>query len=329
MSDSNKSTIRLYGCGGCGINIVSPFANKSSGRGYSDIEVGLIDSSTSNYTAEHKENDVPFFLATDEGEGSGKVRRDNAAVINENIRAALQKQPPAGFNIVVFSTSGGTGSVVGPLLVKELLKRGIPAIAIAVGSSESSITALNSLNTLKSLAAIGDSLDKPTIISYHHNSATTRRSQVDATCNATIQAMAALCSQQNDELDQRDVRNWAFYNHSTSVPAQLSVLEICDSVEVAKQIDAPISVATLLVDKDAPAPELMPEYSCIGYRLDGLEDGLTELHYIISVDGIADLIKYRQEEVDNYSRATVSRNVNTRRVLSGTDQIDADTDLIL
>lgn len=329
MNDSNKNTIRLYGCGGCGINIVTPFATGELGRGYSDIEVGLIDSSTSNYTDKHRENNVPFFLATDEGEGSGKVRRDNAGVINDNIRAALQKQPPAGFNIVVFSASGGTGSVSGPLLVKELLSRGIPAVALVVGSSESSITATNSLNTLKSLAAIGDSLDKPTIISYQHNSKETKRSTVDAICNATIHALSALCSQQNDELDQRDVQNWAFYNHSTSVPAQLSLLEVCDSVETAKRIEAPIAVATLLEDKDADAPDLMPEYSCIGYRLDGLDDGLTEVHYVISVDGIAELIKIRQDEVDEYSRATDSRNTNTKKVLTGADQVDADTNLIL
>ncbi len=329
MKTENNNTIRLYGCGGCGINLVSPFANGEVGRGYSETEVGLIDTSTSNYTDKHKENNVPFFLSTDEGEGSGKVRRDNAEVINDSVRQALQKIPPAGFNIVVFSGSGGSGSVIGPLLMKELLSRGIPAIAIVVGSSESSITALNSLNTLKSLAAIGDTLDKPTIISYHHNSATTKRSQVDAVCKATISALSALCSQQNDELDQRDVQNWAFYNHSTSVEAQLSILEVCDSVEVAREIEAPISVASLLTDKDLPAPDLMPEYSCIGYRLEGLDDGLTEVHYIISVDGISELIKYRQDEVEGYTRSTESRNNSTKKVLHATDKVDSATNLVL
>ena len=329
MQSDGSNSIRLYGCGGCGINLVSPFATGELGRGFSSTEVGLIDTSTSNYTDKHKENNVPFYLATDEGEGSGKVRRDNAETINDNVRQALQKLPPAGFNIVVFSASGGSGSVIGPLLMRELLSRGVPAIAIVVGSSESSITALNSLNTLKSLAAIGDTLDKPTIISYHHNSAETKRSQVDAVCKATIHAMSALCSQQNDELDQRDVQNWAFYNHSTSVEAQLSLLEVCDSVDVAKQIEAPISVASLLTDKDAPAPDLMPEYSCIGYRVEGLEDGLSEVHYIISVDGISELIKYRQEEVDGYNRSTESRNNNTKKVLTATDKVDSATNLIL
>lgn len=329
MQNETNNTIRLYGCGGCGINLVTPFAGDGNARGFSEIEVGLIDTSVSNLTDKHKQANIPFFLAVDEGEGSGKVRRDNASAINDTVRQCLIKQPPAGFNIVAFSASGGSGSVIGPLLMKELLNRGIPAVAIVVGSSESSITATNSLNTLKSLAAIGDQLDKPTIISYQHNGRDTRRSQVDAICKATIHALSALCSQQNDELDQRDVQNWAFYNHSTNVPAQLSLLEVCDSVAVAKEIEAPISVASLMTDKDAPAPELYPEYSCIGYREEGLEDDLTEVHYIISVDGISELVKIRQDEVDNYGRNTDSRNVNTGKVLSGNDKVDSATNLIL
>lgn len=328
MTDSIKPSVRLYGCGGCGINQVTPFTRKQMGKGYSELEVGLIDTSSSNYTAEHKENGIDFFLATSDGEGSGKVRRDNAAVISDNVKQALLKQQPADFNVVLFSASGGSGSVIGPLLMKELLTRGIPCVGIIVGSSESSITALNSLNTLKSLAAIGDSLDKPCIISYQHNSASNRRSAVDGTCNAIVHTLAALCSSQNDELDQRDVRNWAFYNHSTSVPAQLSLLEVCDTVEAAKEIEAPISVASLLTDKDAVAPDLMPEYSCIGYRLDGLEDGLNEVHYVISVDGISELIKIRQDDVHNYGQSTSARNTNTKTVLNSTDTVD-ETGLVL
>jgi hypothetical protein len=329
MIDSTKPTFRLYGCGGCGINIVTPFTRKTLGEGYSEVKVGLIDTSTSNFTNEHKENGVDFFLATNDGEGSGKVRRDNASVISDNVNRALLVQKPADFNVVIFSASGGSGSVIGPLLMKELLERGIPCVGIIVGSSESSITATNSLNTLKSLAAIGASLDKPCIISYQHNSNENRRSAVDATCTAFIHTLAALCSSENDELDQRDVRNWAFYNHSTSVPAQLSLLEICDTVEAAKEIQSPISVASLLTDKDAVAPDLMPEYSCIGYRLEGLEDGLTEMHYVISVDGITELMKYRQDSVNDYGQSTSARSSNAKVILTDKDKVDVGTGLIL
>lgn len=329
MTNSTKPSFRLYGCGGCGINIVTPFTRKHLGDGYSEVQVGLIDTSISNHTKEHKDNDVDFFLATNDGEGSGKVRRDNAAVISDNVNQALLEQKPADFNVVIFSASGGSGSVIGPLLMKELLERSIPCVGIIIGSSESSITATNSLNTLKSLAAIGASLDKPCIISYQHNSVENRRSVVDATCDAIVHTLAALCSSQNDELDQRDVRNWAFYNHSTSVPAQLSLLEICDNVEAAKEIKSPISVASLLTDKDAVAPDLMPEYSCIGYRTDGLGDGLKEMHYIISVDGITELMKYRQESVNAYSQSTDARSSNAKVVLTDDDKIDTCTGLVL
>ena len=315
-----SSSIHLYGCGGCGINLVTPFGLAEDRDGYAETRVSLIDTSRSNITEEQLDADMDFFLITDEGEGSGKVRRDNAATISDNVKQALIKQPPADFNVVVFSASGGSGSVIGPLLMKELLTQNIPVVAIVVGSSESSITATNTLNTLKSLSLIGNQLDKPTVITYQHNSAVTKRSTVDEICTATIHTLAALCSHQNEELDQRDVRNWTFYNHSTSVEPQLSLLEVCSTAEGASKITSPISVASLLTDKDQPAPELYPEYSCIGYRTQGLGDGLTEVHYVISIGGIAELIQIRNSEVDKYTQSTQGRVGTGKKILS-----DADT----
>lgn len=320
-----ETRLKVFGCGGCGINLAKAYEATPKGAGYADTTVSYIDTSHSNLVGV---DGSQFHLITDEADGSGKVRRDNAAVISDNIRLALQEHTPATFNIVVFSASGGSGSVIGPLLLKELLERGVPAMAIVVGSSESSITATNSLNTIKSLAAIGQSLDKPMVMSYQHNSRDNKRSDVDAVCLATINTIAALCSEENDELDTSDVRNWLFYNHSTTVEAQLSLLEVTDDIEVAKKIEAPISVASLLIDKDTPAPELFPEYSCIGYREAGFEGDTSEVHYVISVAGIAEITRLRSEEVQSYEQQTASRVSTTRKVLADNEKVDA-TGLIL
>lgn len=311
-----ETRLKVYGCGGCGINLAKTFANTPIQAGYAASATAYIDTSHSNLVGVDSSQ---FHLITDEADGSGKVRRDNAAVISENIRIALQEHTPATFNIVVFSASGGSGSVIGPLLLKELLERGVPAMAVVVGSSESSITATNTQNTIKSLAAIGQSLDKPMVMSYQHNSRENIRSEVDGVCLATINTIAALCSEQNDELDTSDVRNWLFYNHSTTVEAQLSLLEVTDDISVAKAIEAPISVASLLIDKDTPAPELYPEYSCIGYRAEGFQGGVKEVHYVISVAGIAEIMRLRTEEVHQYEQQTASRVSTTKKVLDDKD----------
>lgn len=321
---SSKLQMRIFGCGGCGINLATPFLNQDVKEGVATPEVALIDTSRSNLTSDH--NNAEFFLITDDGEGSGKVRRDNAAVIADNVRQALQMHKPTAFNVVVFSASGGSGSVIGPMLLRELLTQGHPAVAIVVGSDESSITATNTLNTLKSLDAIGKTLDKPMVISYQHNSRENVRSVIDKVCQAQIHTLTALCSGENEELDQRDVQNWLFYNHSTSVPAQLSLLEVCDKEEVAKSIKAPISVASLQSDKDAPAPDLYPEYSAIGYCLGGIQGEYEEMHFVISVDGIKDIIRLREEACEKYSMNTQSRNAAT--TLATPDEVDTATGLV-
>jgi len=319
-NEHTRSEIRIYGCGGCGINLATPFAETELSPGYAQANVSFIDTSKSNYGTVQESTGVALNLATTKKEGSGKVRRDNASEISENLRDILMSEKPADFNVVVFSAAGGSGSVIGPLLMGELLAQDIPCVAVIVGSSESNITAINTINTLRSLASIGEGCGKPVVINYHHNSKNTVRSTVDKVCNATIHTLAALCSESNDELDQRDVANWVFYNHSTTVDAQLSLLEVCNNTEAAMDIKHPISVASILVDKDATPPAILPEYSCIGYRAEGFGELAEELHYIISVDGIRELMKLREDEVAAYKKSTESRRVNTSHVLTDDDR---------
>lgn len=325
MQLHNPGKIRIFGCGGCGINLAKILLAQKGLEGMADLDVSLIDTSYSNVTDKDQDK---FFLISEEGEGSGKVRRDNAGTISDNIRSCLMTHEAAGFNVVIFSASGGSGSVIGPLLMKELLDREIPVIGIVVGSSESSITATNTLNTIKSLSALGQQCDKPMVISYTHNSRDVKRSEVDEIATATALSLAVLNSQRNDELDQRDVRNWVFYNHGTSVNAQLSILEVCRTEDAAKKVGAPISVASLLTDKDAPAPEIYPEYSCIGYHDGPILGQIDEVHYLISVNGIGDLVKMREEDVAKFQESTLSRTSPTKNLMADTD-VDAGTGLVL
>jgi hypothetical protein len=249
-------------------------------------------------------------------------------VINDHIRKVLLQHKPAAMNIVVASASGGSGSVIGPLLLKELLEQGCPAIILMIGSSESSITATNTLNTLKSLEAIGGSLDKPVVMTYQHNGEDATRTEVDERVIGTIDTLAVMCSSNNGALDSRDIHNWLFYNHSTAVPAQLSLLEVFRTRDGASKVVAPISVASLLKDVDSPEPRFMAEYSCAGYPKEPLPGSLEEVHYVISVDAIKQLTLIRQEEVDEYTAATRSRGGSASNLVSASDKVE-DSLLVL
>ena len=101
---SNAGRLRIYGAGGCGINIAANF--KSSGKenepGHSFPLPVFIDTSRSNLPENLSDEDVALIEDLD---GSGKVRRENSEVISRNIKNIMQKFPPGDFNVVVFSAS--------------------------------------------------------------------------------------------------------------------------------------------------------------------------------------------------------------------------------
>ena len=107
MINSNKNTVRIFGCGGMGTNCISALesSRKASVTGFANYQLCYVDTSKSNMFKKNlNEEDVFVFNDVD---GSGKIRKENHKVIAENTKAILQKFKPTTFNIVVSSASGG------------------------------------------------------------------------------------------------------------------------------------------------------------------------------------------------------------------------------
>src|ERR1700690_3688627 len=129
-----QGKVRLYGCGGLGSNIVKDYIGRQPAPGFATPLTSFIDTSRSNLAGIANQDDIFVLEGTD---GSGKVRKENHAQISAAVKQILLKQAPEDFNIVIFSASGGSGSVIGPLLVSELLSRGHAVVVLTAGSSES------------------------------------------------------------------------------------------------------------------------------------------------------------------------------------------------
>lgn len=312
MKDQNaKGNVVLYGCGGLGINFATKYLNNKGGDGFAAIKPAFIDTSRSNLTSDVPE-ELTYIL--DNTDGSGKVRRENHSQISSSIKNILQSQQPGEFNIVVFSASGGSGSVLGPLIVSELLARNLPVVVLTAGSSESNITANNTVNTLKSLAAISKKADAPVVMHYLHNGGDNIRSNVDAKLAFATSCLSYLVSRQNAEMDSKDISHWLRYNHSTEVSAQLSMLDIFTDQKTAKSILDPISVASLYVDHDQPhLDEPVPDYSCAGYIQHAVED-IEEIHFVISTQHLGDTYERLEDTRNEYNNRRDSR-VEVRKIV--------------
>lgn len=304
MAELNqKGTIRIYGCGGCGVNNTGYFNKAADEPNCAHVKTGYIDASRSNLRPEFDDEDIFILPNVD---GSGKVRKENHKEISNVIKQIILQQEPGDFNVVVFSASGGSGSVIGPLLLGELLERGKTAVCIVVGSDESIITATNTMNTLKSLEAISKRTEQPVVMFYEHNERERKRADVDMQVRLAISTMTVLANRRNREIDTKDISNWVQFSKTTTVKPQLAHLEIFTKTDLLDDIKDPISIASIYANEDVRPIGAIPEYHAAGY-LTETSDQFEQLHFVISLEGIPGIYGTIKKTLDQYHTQRDSR----------------------
>lgn len=295
--------LRIYGLGGCGISLISPYVGVDTEDHCAEILPAFFDTSRSALKKGVPENLV---YTIDGVDGSGKVRRENADPISDNINRFLLEHKPANFNLVVFSGSGGTGATSGCLLIAELLKRGETVMGIVIGSEESDITINNTLKTLKSLEGISKTIGKPVNIMYRHNGPAKTRREVDSDINVAIAAIAILASREVRYIDTKDIENWLMFDKVTSMPPRLAAVEIFDDSHKTWKDYSPITMISMYQSDADVQVEVVPEYNCTGY-IDGKFTSPRNLHFITDVTLITKYASYVKKVVDNLEEARRSR----------------------
>jgi hypothetical protein len=253
---------------------------------YADLNTVFIDTSKSNLHNKISEEQVYLIDGVD---GSGQVRKENHAVISERVRDILQTFKPVDLNLVLSSLSGGTGSVVAPLLASELLAKGLPTIVIGVGDDSTRKFAENTLNTLKSYEHIAKLRRAPIVMFYIQNSADMPRAVVDQRIQELVAALMLLFSRRNRELDSKDLFNWINYHTVTTHEPGLAALSLFDKIDTSRMsaLGNLISIATLVTDALDPSLPIRPEVQYVGY-VEGTLNGqplATPYHYVTS-DGV-------------------------------------------
>ena len=151
--DQKIPSISVYGCGGCGINIVKKLLEKQPTFDI-DIKYSVIDTSLANTSQLPKICTVHSI-----GElGSGKDRSKNLQAIMKYLdnRKSLVTEA-SDITFLVFSMAGGSGSVIAPLFAHRLLRHSNRAVVlVGVVDSSSKRDCLNSILTLKSLSKLAE-----------------------------------------------------------------------------------------------------------------------------------------------------------------------------
>lgn len=265
--ETRKGNITLFACGGAGINVaklIEPFRNAEE-LGMATISPVYIDTSLSN-----SKGLPPEFTWVFEGmDGSGKVRAENYQEISRHVRSILQKFPPGDLAIVLSSAHGGSGSVIAPSLVSELLGDGVPTVVITIGGTDSALEIKNTLNTLKSYEGVAQKRETPVVMAYFQNSKETPRAVVDRAAVELVSTLMTVFSRENTELDSMDLTNFLRFDKVTSYKPRVVglVRYLSDQTENLDDLTTGNVITVVSVLKPGTSLDLnfTPEYGSIGY----------------------------------------------------------------
>ena len=319
-STLTRHTVNIYAAGGGATNIVSELEplRQSVSPGFAAMVPCYIDTSRSNLTSKKIPADAVYLF--EDVDGSGKVRSTNYEIIAKNVPGILQKFKPAKFNIVLHTASGGSGAVIGSVLVSELKARGEHVVVIVVGSTDTRIEIENTLKTLKSYESISALRKSPVVMHYVENTKEHSRFDVNRQVKYAVSLLLGLFSGQNEELDTADLKNWLEYLTFTGGSAQLSSLNfVVDQLDQDK-VGAATSVATLAMPDMVTRMTPTPAYQCVGYApavwRTGAPDSVqmiqdNPIHYVINADFITRACKALTtalKDVDSAFASQVSRS---------------------
>lgn len=312
-----QGVMNIYGVGGCGMNLASRYSEVAgqASNGMAIIQPYFIDTSLANL----KEGlDPERFFLMEAREGSGKIRTENRSEISRAALPILQKFPPGDLNVVVFSASGGTGSVGGIYLLSKLLEDGKNAVAVVVGGDECERAAVNTLNAVKSLEGVAQKTQRTLMMYYEHLKPTDKRSVIDNRIWFVISALSVLISRRNEAMDLQDIHNFFYFSNVTSAAPQLSALEVyTNNKDIEASESFAMAVASLLPNPDSESISFRPEYLTIGYPEHPLPNKLECLHFVGGVEPIHGMFKNLNQSTSDIIKAKNARMTRDRITVDG------------
>lgn len=318
-----QGKIKLYVCGGTGINIGSALEGyrNHKEKGMADIDAVFLDTSRANLKP-HLPEDKIYILKRDDGsegtiketDGSGKDRAKNADLAMKHIKDIMQKHRPGYVNVTLSSASGGTGAVIAAVVANELVAQGEMTISITVGVTDSGTDIDNTILTLNSFEGIVKSNGKTLPVAYFENTKATPPSVVDSEITELLVAIAVLFSRQNEGLDTQDMIH--FLNVDKKTPHKPQVAGLVSYAGVLNQDDHKdtITVASAIVDKDNRGVDFVLPYTTYGILPASISDEIgaqAPIHLVTKAypfNGIIRRLRDIQAELDKAAKASTAQS---------------------
>jgi len=325
----NKGTppkLAIYCAGAFGIKS----GTRTPGRN-ADTRITYIDTSEANLTTDIDESKVyripiPAQNGQVQRGGAGQDRRRATQAALPHMKPLLEQFVPGEFNILIASSSGASGSSVMALLAREMIRRDQSFMIITVGELSTPKYLINTKDTFASLENLCISLKRPIVMSYFENAPGVLPSRVDEDVQFVIEAIQALTTQFNEDLDATDIHNWLNYQNVTHIPPQLSTVTIADTAKAASAVLEPITTLSLFTNRDDYRVIGTPIYTKAGYPAEPLvaDHNHNELHYVINTISVDEISK-RIKEVETTQKQTHGQ-YRQRQALTDVRDLSDDED---
>lgn len=250
--------MNLYACGGTGVNIAKKVKDGIA-------NVIYVDSSKSNIKSV-KSSQVYLIEGM---EGAGKYRR---ATYDEFLPVAndvlIKFKPSDELNIVLGGLSGGSGSVIAPMLVSKLIEAGKTVIVIGIESLTSFKEIENAIDTLKTYKGISTLQKKSVALFYLTNEV---RKETDDKAIWFINLMAVIVDKtKTEEFDTSDLANFVNFDKVTDNQPNVGFLDIRENIVFTPEKNTVIvSTIHTTMSVDDPICLPTPEYLATCVITDG------------------------------------------------------------
>lgn len=307
VANNDISNMTVYACGGCGVNV---------GRAIKDlnIDVYFIDGSDSNMKG--IDRDKTFLVPEMSGAGKNRaLTHEHFSEVAEDVLITFK--PSENLNIVISSLSGGSGSVLAPTLVKELVSRDLPVIVIGIDSRSSVIELTNTYKTLKSYKGVSSVTKKCVSLFYIEN---TSRKEADQRAVQFINLLSLLTDKQRtEENDVTDLFNFINFNIVTDNQPSVSFLEVGENEPVTPEKGvAVISTILMTTNREANIHPVIPEYLSTAIIVDK-DYGLSDIRLDNTLGRLPKLLNSLESEIQQHHD---SKRVNKHVDIDVSDDIE-------
>lgn len=260
MSKAKTDTpeITLYLCGGTALNIGALLKENSHTDALKNAKFVGLDSSGNNLPGDlFPVERMRSADGSDEARGSGKVKRTNYDQAKDFVHQVMVKHKPTPFNVIVQNTAGGTGSMLGPVVMRALNEHDTVFVVVSISDFTTQVEMENAVGTLRSWAnqTSRNQLNRVIPLIHEENLPNVTRGEVNKKVVDQINYLSLFLTEKNEEMDYQDIKNLLNYSAYYGVPAALSQIRFYNKDAALKfEGKAPVAVASLFADRDSVIP---------------------------------------------------------------------------